>query len=676
MELKNFFAQDTKGNIIPNATCYLYLAGTEALATGLQDGDGAALSNPFTAGANGKIQFSAPNGRYDLRVVSGQRDYRIRVQCVDLDEQVEAVEAIRADIRNHYYGPLPADPSTRPDGSAMAEGDEYQNTATKKRRLFNGSVWEDFVGASTADLANAADSDKGAGMVGWKQSGVGSISRDVGEKLREFVSVKDFGAVGDGIADDTAAFQAAYNYLRFQNPINNRGAGRIFIPRGIYLCNGTINMSSALTVTVYGEGPEATQIVRTIDSGDLFKIGTYSYVEFYNLGIYHAATSDRSAWTTNCFAISGAGGGREFCLRRVRTGNFNRVISFYGAGGNEDTNYIESCTFNDFKTFLYSRNSQAVVNKAVQCTWAGYTDRVFDVYGFGYTHIDTSNIVQSGVFLYIATGASNPTAQFLVTNAKFEFWNGITGKNSLGTTKIIELEDSATCRAHVRFINSGISGGSPDPGTYQWDMLGSAYTLQVTGGQWQNTKIRTKGRTIQGSHNAFWIKFEDAIESPSTTIERTGGGHHPAVVFSDCRGVENILMRGNSGTGSFVSGVARDRNRNTKNGTDGNLASGAETRTHIVLSYGQRTLVEKIRVIVTGKIGWQGAEIRAFADSSKTTQIGTTITTAGGTGTTPEIYDIDVPASTFTSDGVYVDIKNTNSNGVVTGLVYVDTLSV
>jgi len=40
-------------------------------------------------------------------------------------------------------------------------------------------------------------------QVTFLQSGAGAVMRDVDEKLRESVSVKDFGAVGDGVADDT-----------------------------------------------------------------------------------------------------------------------------------------------------------------------------------------------------------------------------------------------------------------------------------------------------------------------------------------------------------------------------------------------------------------------------------------------------------------------------------------
>jgi len=59
-----------------------------------------------------------------------------------------------------------------------------------------------------SDLATSTDPTKGAGQVGYS-SGVNYPLSTVGFKLRQTRTFKDYGAVGDGVADDTAAIAAA-----------------------------------------------------------------------------------------------------------------------------------------------------------------------------------------------------------------------------------------------------------------------------------------------------------------------------------------------------------------------------------------------------------------------------------------------------------------------------------
>jgi hypothetical protein len=58
--------------------------------------------------------------------------------------------------------------------------------------------------------------------------GSGAVATTVQAKLRERVSVKDFGAVGDGVTDDTAAIQAAINYA------SNNSFPAVYAPAGKY----------------------------------------------------------------------------------------------------------------------------------------------------------------------------------------------------------------------------------------------------------------------------------------------------------------------------------------------------------------------------------------------------------------------------------------------------------
>lgn len=61
-----------------------------------------------------------------------------------------------------------------------------------------------------AVIGNAIDTvDTDSGVVNYNQGDTGAQTRTVESRLRDTVSVKDFGAVGDGVTDDTAAINAA-----------------------------------------------------------------------------------------------------------------------------------------------------------------------------------------------------------------------------------------------------------------------------------------------------------------------------------------------------------------------------------------------------------------------------------------------------------------------------------
>jgi len=93
--------------------------------------------------------------------------------------------------------------------------------------------------ALRTDLANASAASAGSRLSGFRQTGTGATARTVDDKLKEIISVKDFGATGDGSTDDTAAIALAiaatptYGLLIFPSPGTYKTTSTLLIQKNI-----------------------------------------------------------------------------------------------------------------------------------------------------------------------------------------------------------------------------------------------------------------------------------------------------------------------------------------------------------------------------------------------------------------------------------------------------------
>jgi len=132
------------------------------------------------------------------------------------------------------------------------------NTNIEVRRFQSVSLSP---GATTADL------------VTYSPAGSGAQNTTVETKLREFVSVKDFGAVGDGVTDDTAAIQAAIDSI--SNAANlGRGGGTILLfPFGSYVISASLLIDQK-NIDIQGDGSTITHS----GASPAFLLGDVSYL--------------------------------------------------------------------------------------------------------------------------------------------------------------------------------------------------------------------------------------------------------------------------------------------------------------------------------------------------------------------------------------------------------------
>jgi hypothetical protein len=136
---------------------------------------------------------------------------------------------------------------------------------------------------STINSAAATSADQ----VSYTPAGTGAVATNVQAKLRETVSVQDFGAVGDGVTDDTAAIQAAIDasYSNYNKTV--------YVPNGIYKLTDKITITQG--VMIICEGSQGSN-------------------ESYGTVFKHYSNDSCFRWDGSGAQFTGTGGGLQNCL--------------------------------------------------------------------------------------------------------------------------------------------------------------------------------------------------------------------------------------------------------------------------------------------------------------------------------------------------------------------------
>lgn len=203
---------------------------------------------------------------------------------------------------------------------SRGEANVWFGTASYKLKLTDA----DDVEIWTVDNMNGPDAvteaailgilaaSNGADLIGYIQSGTGAVAQTVQDALRRTITPQDFGAVGDGSADDTAAFQAAINEAQSKNCI-------LYLPGAFKI--GAVNITGNLHMM--GAGSQTT-ITAKAGNYDMFTISG-SDVTIENLYIDDTAKTGGWDITLDCGTST---------LERL---NFTNINTFYSRGFMRDT---------------------------------------------------------------------------------------------------------------------------------------------------------------------------------------------------------------------------------------------------------------------------------------------------------------------------------------------------
>ena len=513
MEIKNYFAQDAQGNIMPSANCYLYLPGTTTLATGLVDGNGVPISNPFLASGMGQITFGAPNGVYDLRVALGARDWTIKVQCADIVQAMDVMDSI--------LGSHAENPTTRNNGKPLEPGDETWNSTDKQPYWWSGTAWV-ALNSSAQQLEERLSSPEGA-------DGVGIGIRTVYEVLNDEIDVLQFRTpVTDANRMDIAIQAGIDKVIAIATTQGNtNGLPRVVVGHGSWGCGATINLP--IWVKLYSKGN--VKLDWSLVDVDGIRIHNEFPIALQDSLKFAAATAGCIDGSGGGFSLLGKGRATS-TKAAMRIGN--TALGFSPCRdahmtGIVATGWRSAQQFEKIDTYLCSTSNfrfeqnqygirtgvGASTNSGERMSWTGGTIAGNDV---GFDHNTSSfdaafhnvSFDFSGTPIKFGASSSYSTVQ-LDTNSYFEAWDGLA----------IDGVDIPSAGAEVAVIISGLTGlpragsGASGVNSPSRTLFNGNYSLSISGlrMKYEKRPYLEDGCTVgplvrlvgaRGTHRSVW----------------------------------------------------------------------------------------------------------------------------------------------------------------------------
>jgi len=273
---------DNSGNVLSGGKIYTYAAGTTTPATTYTSSSGiTANSNPIILNSAGRVPYEiwltdtvaykfVLKDSNDTLIATYDNLVGINSNFIAYTAQQEIQTATAGqtvfNLTTMQYQPATNNLSVYVDGvNQYGPGAQYAYVETDTDTVTFVSGLH--VGASVkfTTASPVASAVMNAENVAYDPPFFGAVGTNVEAKLAQTVSVKDFGAVGDGVTDDTAAINNALAAV-------STTAQSVYFPAGTYLYDGGGLLDTG--VVIYGDGRDATIIksaLATPTSNYLFK---------------------------------------------------------------------------------------------------------------------------------------------------------------------------------------------------------------------------------------------------------------------------------------------------------------------------------------------------------------------------------------------------------------------
>jgi len=235
--------------------------------------------------------------------------------------------------------------------------------------------------------------------------------------MDQWASVKDFGAKGDGVTDDTFAINRALNQLYCQQ-VNPQIRRTLFFPAGVYVTSGSILIPPY--ATLYGEGPN-NSIIRKTASGSTGTVAqTADSLQQYgnNIGL-NGATPPTDITISNMAFQSLDTNKIVFLVQSANNCTF-RGVSFIGAGTTSNLN-----TITGYAAGVSFGSTTSLVTTDILLDGCRFTNTVWGAFAIDQTKgitITNSyfNTLYQGVAIGLGSSATGTPTGTRITNNVFD----------------------------------------------------------------------------------------------------------------------------------------------------------------------------------------------------------------------------------------------------------------